>query len=152
MTLDLKIPPLLVVLIIAALMWLAPWVVPGWYFEFPARRMIAGAVAAVGAIVMLWGVASFRLAGTTVNPMKPSSTSALVTAGVYGFTRNPMYLGFLFLLLAWAVVLSNAASIVGLPLFVLYMNRFQIEPEERVLASLFGKQYVRYASRVRRWL
>jgi protein-S-isoprenylcysteine O-methyltransferase Ste14 len=97
-------------------------------------------------------VVAFRRAGTTVNPMKPESSSSLVVSGIYAFTRNPMYLGFLFALLAWAIYLSHPAAFLVLPLFVWYMNRFQIEPEERALASLFGEAFTTYAARVRRWL
>jgi protein-S-isoprenylcysteine O-methyltransferase Ste14 len=75
-----------------------------------------------------------------------------VRSGVYSFTRNPMYLGFLLVLVGWATFLSNALAFLILPAFILYMNRFQIEPEERALASLFAEEFVAYKSRVRRWL
>ncbi|HEV8366930.1 MAG TPA: isoprenylcysteine carboxylmethyltransferase family protein, partial [Pyrinomonadaceae bacterium] len=75
-----------------------------------------------------------------------------VSTGVYRFTRNPMYLGLLLTLLGWAAFLSNPASLLFVPIFVLYINRFQIKPEEQVLSSLFGAEYMAYKSRVRRWL
>jgi len=84
--------------------------------------------------------------------MTPQSASALVVSGIYRFTRNPMYVGFLFVLLGWAVWLSNGLSFLFLPAFVLYMNRFQIQPEERALHARFGQEFVAYTSRVRRWL
>jgi protein-S-isoprenylcysteine O-methyltransferase Ste14 len=95
---------------------------------------------------------SFWKVHTTVNPMKPSSTSSLVTSGIYHFTRNPMYLGLLFILIGWALYLANVLAFLFLPAFILYMNRFQIEPEERALTALFGQEFFEYASRVRRWL
>jgi len=98
------------------------------------------------------GIVSFRQARTTVNPMKPDTTSSLVVSGIYRWTRNPMYLGFLLVLLGWALFLSNALAFVLLPAVIFYMDRFQIEPEERALHSLFGQQFVIYTSRVRRWL
>ena len=67
-------------------------------------------------------------------------------------TRNPMYLGFLLVLLGWAIYLSNVLAFLLLPAFILYMNRFQIYPEEKALASLFGEEFASYKSRVRRWL
>jgi protein-S-isoprenylcysteine O-methyltransferase Ste14 len=73
-------------------------------------------------------------------------------SGIYRLTRNPMYLGFLSVLFAWAIFLSNALAFVFLPVFVLYMNRFQIKPEEKALRALFGPQFVMYTARVRRWL
>jgi len=90
--------------------------------------------------------------GTTVNPMKPESSSALVRSGIYAWSRNPMYVGFLLILIAWAILLSNATAFVFLPGFLLYMNRFQIEPEERALFSTFGQHFTAYAARVRRWI
>lgn len=105
-----------------------------------------------GVCVALLGVASFRRARTTVNPLKPEKASALVMSGIYRYTRNPMYLGLLLALLGWAFFLSNALAFLSLPAFILYMNRFQIAPEERVLAARFGQEFAAYLSKVRRWL
>jgi protein-S-isoprenylcysteine O-methyltransferase Ste14 len=73
-------------------------------------------------------------------------------AGIYRHTRNPMYRGVLFALAAWAVWLASLATFAVLPAFVLYMNRLQIEPEERVLAGLFAGEFAAYPRSVRRWL
>jgi protein-S-isoprenylcysteine O-methyltransferase Ste14 len=78
--------------------------------------------------------------------------SALVTGGVYRLTRNPMYLGLLLDLLAWAVFLWAPLALAVLPIFVLYIHRFQIVSEERALSSLFGSEYADYKQLVRRWL
>jgi protein-S-isoprenylcysteine O-methyltransferase Ste14 len=80
------------------------------------------------------------------------SSTSLVVSGVYAFTRNPMYLGFLLMLAGLAVFLSNAVGFLLLPAFVFYISRFQIEAEERALTSRFGKEFITYKSRVRRWL
>ncbi len=87
-----------------------------------------------------------------MNPIKPGAASSLVSSGVYRFTRNPMYLGLSVTLLGWAVFLSNWLALLAVPVFVLYINRFQIDPEERVLSSLFGAEYAAYKEKVRRWL
>ena len=105
---------------------------------------------ALGAALMGSAVVTFRRAGTTPNPFKP--TTAFVTHGPYRFTRNPMYLGLLLTLLAWAVFLFNPMALLFVPIFVLYINRFQIKPEEQVLSSLFGAEYMAYKGQVRRWL
>jgi protein-S-isoprenylcysteine O-methyltransferase Ste14 len=152
MTLELKIPPVAVVLITAACMWLAARAVPGFDVPFPWREIVSGLVAASGGIIALLGVVAFSRAGTTVNPMKPGSSSSLVVAGIYSFTRNPMYLGLLLVLLSWAIYLAHVLTVLFLPGFVWYMNRFQIEPEERALTSLFGPEFTAYAVRVRRWI
>src|SRR5215208_7891980 len=137
--LELKIPPVGVGLVTMALMWLASWLVPALTVPFPRHQVMAGCIAATGAVISGLGVALFRLAKTTVNPMKPESSSSLVQSGIYRLTRNPMYLGFFLVLMAWAVYLSNALAFLILPVFIAYMNRFQIEPEERALRALFGK-------------
>jgi protein-S-isoprenylcysteine O-methyltransferase Ste14 len=150
--LELKVPPVAVVLFMAALMWLVSWVLPSFGLVFPARDLFAVSFAVAGVVTTLLGIASFRQARTTVNPMKPESSSSLVVTGIYKLTRNPMYLGFLSVLLGWAIFLSNSLSFLLLPAFIFYMNRFQIEPEERALTSLFGQEFVAYKSRVRRWI
>jgi len=98
------------------------------------------------------GVVSFRRAKTTVNPLRPEASAALVSTGVYSFTRNPMYLGMALVLFAWAAYLSSIWSLVGPVLFALYITRFQIVPEERALERLFGASFAEYKKRVRRWL
>jgi protein-S-isoprenylcysteine O-methyltransferase Ste14 len=75
-----------------------------------------------------------------------------VLSGIYSLSRNPMYLGFLMLLLGWAIYISNAFAFLFVPAFVLYMNHFQIEPEEQALTARFGQEFMSYAGRVRRWL
>lgn len=150
--LELKVPPVAVALLTGAAMWLAALTLPSWDVPLPARHLVAMILAAMGGIVAGPGVMSFRRARTTVNPITPQSASSLVTTGVYRFSRNPMYLGMLLLLAAYAVFLANAAALLPLPLFVTYMNRFQIKPEERALAALFGPDFTAYQQRVRRWI
>ncbi|GKS57656.1 membrane protein [Nitrospira sp.] len=150
--LELKIPPVVVVFVTGTLMWWMAWLMPAFRFAIPGRVPIATICAAAGFLVAVWGVVQFGRAGTTVNPMKPESSSRLVVSGMYAFTRNPMYLGALIVLLAWAVYVSHVVAFLFLPLYVLYMNRFQIQPEERTLTQLFGQEFTAYASRVRRWI
>jgi len=150
--LELKVPPPAFALFIALLMWLVSWAMPHLGFDFPGRVLIAVGLALAGTIIAVSGVASFRRAKTTINPMKPESSTFLVVSGVYKYTRNPMYLGLLLVLAGWAVFLFNLLAFLLLPAFILYMNRFQIEPEERALRSMFPPEFVAYECRVRRWL
>ena len=149
--LELRIPPPAVGLLIAAAMWaiagisLATLAVSNTDFA-------ATVVALVGIGFDIAGLISFRRAKTTINPLRPDKTSSLVSSGVYRITRNPMYVGMLFLLIAWAIYLSSPWALLGPLAFVLYMNRFQISPEERVLAGLFGDDFENYKKKVRRWL
>ena len=150
--LELKIPPPLVALATAALMWLASRTVPGLRFAFPGRIYFAAGLAALGVLSAVSGVVAFRLARTTLNPMKPDSATSLVASGIYTVTRNPMYLGLLLALSGWAIFLSHVLAFIFLPAFVIYITRFQIVPEEKTLVSLFGHDFESYQSRVRRWL
>lgn len=150
--LELKIPPVLVTVIFALLMWFIDLLLPA--ISIPRQSSLAGAVAmaCLGAFLALAGVASFKKARTTVNPLTPGSCSALVTSGIYSRTRNPMYLGLFFLLMAWGLFLSSLYSLAFCAGFILYMNRFQIQAEEKSLESLFGAGFLTYKERVRRWL
>lgn len=151
-TLELKIPPPAVALVIAGVMWIISLFAPALEVPILVRAVTAGGIALAGAAISLAGVISFRRAKTTLNPMIPSKASSLVNSGIYGLTRNPMYLGLLLVLIAWAVFLSGVWPLLGPVIFVLYINRFQITPEERVLFAMFGADYSAYKSRVRRWL
>jgi len=150
--LELKIPPPVVFFAFAGVMWLLSIAFPGASFELPARKTVALAVAAAGGLFAGASILSFLRARTTLHPDKPMRTTKLVVTGVYSITRNPMYLSLLLLLIGWAVYLANCAAALPIPFFVAYLNRFQIMPEERALASLFGGEYEAYAKRVRRWL
>jgi protein-S-isoprenylcysteine O-methyltransferase Ste14 len=150
--LALKIPPGALVLIVGALMWMASSATPILDFYLPGRSLWSWSLAILGAITCLSGVISFRRSRTTVNPMKPTSASSLVVSGIYKYTRNPMYLGFFLVLLGWAAFLSNLSALALVPAFPMYLNHFQIRPEERALASLFPHEYPSYKAKVRRWI
>ena len=151
--LELRVPPVVVVLVCAAAMWLIARAVSPSVLRIEVRVAIAAALALVGIALAVAGIREFRAARTTVNPMHPEQAVAMVTGGIYRFTRNPMYLGMFCLLAAWAAWLGRVAPFVaGLPVFVLYMNRFQVKPEERALEQRFGPAFRQYAARVRRWI
>ena len=150
--LELKIPPVLVTVVFALLMWLVSILLPG--ITTPIVLRIGGLIAliTVGALFSVSGVVSFRKAKTSVNPITPDACSSLVISGIYTKTRNPMYVGFLFFLMGWGLFLSNLFSLTFCVGFILYMSRFQIQAEEKVLKSLFGEDFLTYKNQVRRWL
>ena len=132
-SLEAKIPPPLVAALVAAAIW-------GFSLSFPTLELPAAvrlyaaiALALLGGGFSVAGVLSFRRARTTVNPMKPEAASALVSSGIYRVTRNPMYVGLLLVLVAWAVFLSSAWALLWPVFFLVYISRFQIAPEERAL-------------------
>jgi protein-S-isoprenylcysteine O-methyltransferase Ste14 len=150
--LELKIPPLILVLIFGTLMWL-------FHLSFTIS-LLASDIALIlllffvsfGLIIIISGVLVFQKAQTTVNPTKPETSSSLVKSGIYNFTRNPMYVGMASVLTGWGFYLSNPGSLAFMLGFILYMNHFQIRPEEKVLTRLFGQEFVDYCTTVRRWL
>lgn len=151
-TLELRVPPPIVALLVAAAMWGIAMVTSRLEMSATLRNAIALAIAVAGVGTAFTGVLAFRNARTTINPLKPEDATSVVTSGVYRFTRNPMYLGLNLVLLAWALFLSAPWAFVGPPAFVLYITRFQIVPEERALARLFGPAFADYRAKVRRWI
>jgi protein-S-isoprenylcysteine O-methyltransferase Ste14 len=147
-----RIPPPVVGLVTALLMgWVAGG--PHWHVPSGVNGLSVALLVTVGLSFDLAGLLAFRESRTTVNPMRPERASSLVTHGVYRITRNPMYVGMACLLLAWGLYLAHwPALLVGPLAYVLYLNRFQIAPEERVLLKLFGPSYRSYMEQVRRWL
>jgi protein-S-isoprenylcysteine O-methyltransferase Ste14 len=146
------IPPPLWTLLFAAAMWVLarhyplvtaipdPWNRLGWL------------VMALATVTPIAALVRFRQAHTTVNPHKPQEATALVTTGVYAWTRNPMYLGLTILLLGLAIELKALSAFLGPVLFVPLIQRFQILPEEHALRLRFGETYGEYCRRVNRWL
>ncbi len=148
--LECRIPPPLVGLTCAALMTALAWWRGGWP---PAAAVTWPLWLLAGLAGLLEGsaVLAFVRRRTTVNPLTPQRSRVLVVSGFYRVSRNPMYLGMLCLLLAWAWWLQQWPALLGPLLFVLWLNRFQIAPEERALLALFGEGYAAYCRRVRRW-
>ncbi len=150
--LEAKVPPPAVAAAIAVAMWGTSQLAPLLQVPGALRLGAAAAIVSVGIGFSAAGVLAFRRARTTVNPRKPEKATSLVSSGVYRITRNPMYVGLGCVLVAWAVFLSSAWALLGPVAFVLYIGRFQIAPEERALAKVFGSKYADYQARVRRWL
>jgi protein-S-isoprenylcysteine O-methyltransferase Ste14 len=151
-SLELKIPPPLVAVLFGLVMWLVSSLGGAANVSFGNRIGVAIVVGSIGVVFGFSAMASFLRAKTTMNPTKPNLASSLITHGVYRFTRNPMYLSLVLYLVAWALYLSNWLALLLVPVFVLYIDQFQIKPEERALSALYGPEYASYKSRVRRWL
>ena len=149
--LELKVPPPAAALLVAVAMWLVASRTDALSFALPERRALSMVLAALGIAVSAAGTWSFWRARTTVNPTRPEAASSLVATGIFRITRNPMYLGLFLVLAGWAAHLANAAALAGPLLFALYITRFQILPEERVLAAKFGPDFEAYKLRTRRW-
>lgn len=117
----------------------------------PTPYAYAGAVLAVlGIAVTITGARTFRKAGTPVVPFEPSTV--LVTHGLYRYTRNPMYLGLVSVLIGAAILFGSLGAWIPIPFFIWIIRARFILGEERFLESIFGGQYREYKRNVRRWL
>ena len=150
--LALKVPPVAQVIITAAAMYGVSKMVPALTFSLNGSTALAVGLGVMGLSLGIMGVTQFRIAQTTPNPQALEKVSSLVTSGVYQYSRNPMYVGLVLILLGWAFYLSHFLAFVLLPIFILYMTRFQIQPEEQMMAQKFGKTYQDYLNKVRRWI
>jgi len=150
--LELLVPPGILIFIFAFFMWLTALITPSFNWSITTRG--AGSILVLITAVVLFFSAgwSFRRAQTTVNPIHPENTTTLVSSGIYKLSRNPIYVAFLLTLLSVAVGLANIYAVSWCIIFVLYLNFFQIKPEEKALTKLFGDQFLRYQTTVRRWL
>ena len=151
-TLENRLPPPLVALIAAVIMWAVARSTPAIAIGDTVRVVITATLTALGGVSAVLGFRAFGRAKTTVNPIKIHETSALVTTGIYRYTRNPMYLGLALLLMGWGVYLSAPWAFLVPIAFVLFITRFQIIPEERILRAKFGTAYTSYLQRAGRWL
>ncbi|MEM9363792.1 MAG: isoprenylcysteine carboxylmethyltransferase family protein [Bacteroidota bacterium] len=146
-----KILPPLVMLIFAGGMYTLAHLLPVGQFDFFGRKALAIGLLGLAALVMILALFQFRKMKTTTNPIDLTKTSSLVTHGIFKYTRNPMYLAMLLILLAYGLKLSNAFNTLIAAGFVYYMNYFQIRFEEEALEKKYGKVYSFYKKNTRRW-
>lgn len=133
-------------------MSLFSWFFPQYSANIPFNNIIAAVFASAGSLASVIGVISFRNVKTTVNPTKPHQATSLVIKGIYRIPRNPMYPGFLLLLIAWGGLAHLPALLLLPTIFVIYMNTFQIPTEEKALQTKFSEDFTSYKNSVRRWL
>lgn len=150
--LELRIPPLVVWATFAAAVAALAYLVPVAKVAFPGHHPIAIACLLGGIAIAIAGVLAFRSARTTVNPRAPDRTSAIVTTGIYRWSRNPMYLGMALSLFGVAAWHSSLPGYLLVPMFCAYMTEFQIKPEERTLVAIFGQEFSKYMTKVHRWI
>ena len=145
-----KIPPPILALIMIAIIYLSSFIVETFTFSYQTVLSVLVAVFGLGC-----GVPSFRLFAknkTTISPFNPSETTALVTAGMYRYSRNPMYLGLVLLTIAATIFFGTWLGIVIVVAFIFLLNLLQIIPEEEALLDIFGEEYVEYKKKARRWI
>ncbi|MEJ1223590.1 methyltransferase family protein [Sediminicola sp. 1XM1-17] len=141
----------MIFIVFGGLMYLLDLFLPVGEFDFFGRFWLLGFLVGLAVLIGCISLYQFFKARTTIDPLKPSGSSHLVTNGIYKFSRNPMYLALLMLLLALGLWLGNVFNTLLAAAFVSYMNKYQIIPEEEALVKLFGKEYEHYCVQVRRW-
>jgi len=149
---DLKVIPVVQLLIAAGFMIIFSKLWPEFVMNWPAHKLVGLFLLSIAVLVGISAIVSFRKHKTTVNPTKPETSSTIVSSGIYSFSRNPMYLAMLLSLISLAYYLQHLTSLPIILVFISYMTRFQIMPEEKMLTKLFGQQYLEYQVKVRRWL
>ena len=149
----LRIPPPIVALIGILLIFLSKDYILILYLHPHLQNTLSLIFLIIGFVIIFSATKEFKKSNTTVNPMKPETSTSLVTSGIFKYTRNPMYLGLTSILLASCFYFSSLLGIiVYVPLFILYITVFQIIPEEETMKGLFNDEYFEYCSKVRRWI
>lgn len=123
---------------------------PGPRFTSFAGQVLGGVLILVGLVLLVFANGRFTRAGTGVIPFR--NVSALVTDGIYRYTRNPMYLGMTSVLLGCAVTVGAMVALIVPVLFAVIVDRRFIRYEEEMLRTIFPDDYPAYCERVRRWL
>lgn len=147
-----KYPPILQILVAAAIAWVLARYIPIWLIEGLIINLSGFIFLLAGAFFLFGALIHFWKQDTTIDPLNPAKAQNLVVNGLYRITRNPMYVGLAALLVAWCFYCGDLIAFVVLPLFLIAMTELQIKGEERALKAKFGKDYSNYTERVRRWL
>ena len=145
-----KIPPPLVALTFGFLINYTKDIFPK--IEIRNEIIFGSFMIIIGLIIILSAIILFKKYQTTITPLNPSNATKLITDGIYKFSRNPMYLGLLLVLLGISIMINLTGGFFLIPLFILYLNLFQIVPEESAMVDLFKEEFLDYKKNVRRWI
>jgi protein-S-isoprenylcysteine O-methyltransferase Ste14 len=148
--LNTKIPPPIVTATFGLIIYFSKSFSPVYSFE--NSNMISVIFLLFGLGIFSAAVQSFKKHKTTINPLSPDKASSLVNSGIFSYSRNPMYLGMLLILLAVSFKFNISGGLFISFLFKIYITRFQIIPEEKAMAKLFGEEFITYKNQTRRWI
>ena len=145
-----KIPPPILVLILVVSSFLSSKKID--VIHIPHQTLVSILILLIGILILIIPVTKFIKYKTTIDPIKFKKVNKLVTSGIYKYSRNPMYLGLLLIVISSSILYLNIYS-VSTPIFFYYwINRFQIQREEIFLTEKFGKEYLSYKTKTRRWI
>ena len=145
-----KIPPPILVLILITSNYFSQNRLEIIYL--PYKHSTSVLILLVGSLILINPVFKFIKSKTTVNPVKFKKVNKLVTSGIYKYSRNPMYLGMILIIISTSIFYLNFFSAVTPFIFYFWINRFQIKREEIFLKEKFGEEYLSYMSKTRRWI
>ena len=145
-----KIPPPLIVLVLIVSIYFSSIKID--LINIPLQMEISIFILSAGILIFLNPVLQFIKSKTTVNPIQFEEVNKLVTSGIFKYSRNPMYLGMLMIVLSTSIFYLNIYSILTPFLFILWINKFQIKREEEFLIEKFGDEYITYKKKTRRWI
>ena len=120
--------------------------------NFQGSSALSFVLILLGFGLLILAARSFKEHSTTINPIKIESASSLVTSGIFNYSRNPMYLGMVLILLGLSLKFNPIGGLILTALFIVFITRFQIKPEEKAMQKIFGEEFVNYINKVRRWL
>ena len=146
----LKIPPPIIALFL---------VVSNFFFsmkidliQLPNQTLVSFLILFIGIFILIIPISKFVKSKTTIDPIKFKKVNKLLTSGIYKYSRNPMYLGLLMIVISTSIFYLNIFSMITPILFYYWINRFQIKREEIFLSEKFGKEYLFYKTKTRRWI
>ena len=146
----LKIPPPLLVLILVISNYFSSKKID--LIILPTQNLISFIILLIGILILITPIFKFIKSKTTIDPIKFKKVNRLITSGIYKYSRNPMYLGLLMIVMSTSIFYLNIFSITTPMLFYFWINRFQIKREEIFLTQKFGKEYLSYKYKTRRWI
>ena len=146
----LKIPPPILVIILITSIYFSSDKLD--LISIPYRTLFSIVILSIGILVIINPVVKFIKSKTTVNPVEFKNVEKLVTSGIYKYSRNPMYLGMIMILISTTVYYLNFYSLLTPFIFYFWINRFQIKREEVFLEEKFGQEYLSYKTKTRRWI
>ena len=146
----LKIPPPLLVLILVISNYFSSKKID--LILLPNQDITSIIIFLIGMLILINPIFKFKKSKTTIDPIKFKKVNKLITSGIYKYSRNPMYLGLLMLVTSTSIFYLNIFSITTPFFFYYWINRFQIKREEIFLTEKFGKEYLLYKTKTRRWI
>ena len=142
-------PPILALILVSSNYFLSKEIDP---IHLPNQDLISIIILLIGLLILINPIFKFIKSKTTIDPIKFKKVNKLITSGIYKYSRNPMYLGLLMIVISTSIFYLNIFSIITPILFICWINRFQIKREEIFLTEKFGKEYLSYKTKTRRWI